>query len=107
MGASEVGWHSSCGLQVGSTVWAFGKTLSATKPGVFGIPPQQDTLHSYRETICLGYTKLSQTEYKAMIGNIGEEDLPATTSSSNGTVSTTHRGLLPPFEGESSPRVDQ
>ncbi|CAE6973196.1 unnamed protein product [Symbiodinium sp. CCMP2456] len=61
------------GVQVGSTEWAFGKTLSATKPGVFGIPPRQDPLHSYRETICLGYTKLSQTEYNAMIRDIVED----------------------------------
>ncbi|CAE7631747.1 Vha26 [Symbiodinium sp. CCMP2456] len=37
------------GVPVGSTEWAFGKTVSTTKPGVFGIPPRQDTLHSYGE----------------------------------------------------------
>ncbi|CAE7749512.1 unnamed protein product [Symbiodinium sp. CCMP2456] len=62
------------GVQVGSTEWAFGKMLSSTKPGVFGIPPRQDTLHSYRKTIFVGYTNLSQREYNAMIRDIVEDD---------------------------------
>ena len=49
-------------VQINGIEWSFGKTFLASRPGVFGLPPQKDPNHNFRERIFLGYTKLSMDQ---------------------------------------------
>ena len=61
-------WLSRLGLE-----WSYGKTFTASRPGVFGLPLGEDCNHRFRERIFLGDMKLSVDFTNAVLRDITDD----------------------------------
>ena len=61
------------GVQIGDIEWSYGKTLTASRPGVIGLPPLSDTKHSFRESIFMGHTERSVEAINAIVRDLVED----------------------------------
>ncbi|CAE7213554.1 unnamed protein product [Symbiodinium natans] len=61
------------GVQIGDIEWSYGKTLTASRPGVIGLPPLSDTKHSFRESIFMGHTEKSLEAINAIVRDLVED----------------------------------
>ena len=61
------------GVEIAGMEWSFGKTLTETRPGVYGLSPGGDRNHSFRERIFLGCTSLSIDAINVLIRDMADE----------------------------------
>jgi len=61
------------GVEVGGIEWSYGRTYRDTRPGIIGMPPRSDPKHSFRQTIPLGFTRMSLEQVNHTISELIED----------------------------------
>ena len=69
----KVGGIFHVAVEIEGLEWSYGKTFTASRSGVFGLPPGEDRSHNFRERILLGDTKLNMDSINAVLRDIADE----------------------------------
>lgn len=73
MAPVKLGGAFHAAVEVQGLEWSFGRTFRETLPGISCGLPRSDPQHNFRQTICLGRTKLSMEDVAALIRDLVED----------------------------------